>query len=41
MLPTSHVAIPSQSLAWPAEMQPFKDHASTHGHQTGLRNQPG
>ena len=31
----------SQPVAWSGEMQPFKDHPSTHGRLTGLRNKPG
>ena len=41
MSPASRAVIPNWLPAWPGKIQPFKDHLSTHGHQTGLRNEPG
>ena len=39
MLPASHAVIPSQLPAWPGEIQPIKDHLTTHACLTELRNQ--
>ena len=41
MSPATWVVIPNWFPAWPGKMQPFKDHLSTHGHPTSLRNEPG
>ena len=38
--PASHVDIYSRLAACPVEMEPFKDHFSTHGRLTGLRSKP-
>ena len=38
--PASRVAIYSRLAAYPLEMEPFKDHPSTRGRLTGLRNKP-
>ena len=36
--PASHAVIYSRLAACPVEMEPFKDHPSTRGCLTGLRN---
>ena len=38
--PTSSVVIDSQLSACQGEMEPLKDHPSTHGHLTTLKNKP-
>ena len=38
--PASRVAIYGRLAAYPLEMEPFKDHPSTRGRLTGLRNKP-
>ena len=38
--PASRVAIYSRLAACALEMEPFKDHPSTRGRLTGLRNKP-